>query len=443
MDVNYLRFRNASYENKNFYAFVTDVRYISDNVTEIVYEIDVLQTWAFDYTLNQCFVEREHTADDFVGNHTLPENLETGDIMFKDLGHDTHFDKWGICVCASFDTTLQDARGGLYGGVYSGLAYNTFIGTDLKDACDKADRFLDDVTRENKSDGIVSVFMFPTAFQANRDELTPKSYDVSFPKPTKCGEYTPKNKKLLSFPYTFFNVSDNNGRVANFNYEFFEDNPTNEIKFKLEGELSCSPEFQLVPLKYKGMEKAYNQRLVINDNIQCAYIIDTYCAWLAQNKNNLLVEAVEQGISAATSIARGDFVGATVNTCEYVMERMAQTETIKTQADHTRGKQTTSLNIASGIEGFSYYQAHIKEEYARMIDDFFTKYGYRVNRMKVPNRNVRPWWTYTKTMGCEVTGRMPDKDIKKICEIYNKGITFWRNRADMRVGDYSRDNAPE
>ena len=49
-DCNYLMFQNTSYGNKWFYAFITEVEYLNDGVTNVHFEIDVLQTWYF-----QCF----------------------------------------------------------------------------------------------------------------------------------------------------------------------------------------------------------------------------------------------------------------------------------------------------------------------------------------------------------------------------------------------------
>ena len=54
-DCNYLMFQNESFGNKWFYAFILEVNYVNNDVSEIKYEIDVMQTWFFDYTLEQCF----------------------------------------------------------------------------------------------------------------------------------------------------------------------------------------------------------------------------------------------------------------------------------------------------------------------------------------------------------------------------------------------------
>lgn len=44
-DCNYLMFQNSGFGSKWFYAFITSVEYVNNAVTEITFEIDVMQTW--------------------------------------------------------------------------------------------------------------------------------------------------------------------------------------------------------------------------------------------------------------------------------------------------------------------------------------------------------------------------------------------------------------
>ena len=69
---NYVMYRNDAYSNKWFYAFITGMEYLNDNVTAVAIKTDVFQTWQFDLTYKRCFVEREHVNDDTVGLHTVP-----------------------------------------------------------------------------------------------------------------------------------------------------------------------------------------------------------------------------------------------------------------------------------------------------------------------------------------------------------------------------------
>lgn len=81
MMCNYMLFKNTAFGDKAFYAFITDVSYVSNSVCEIQFELDVMQTYQFDWNLEQCWVEREHAASDGYGEHTLPEPVDFGTPM--------------------------------------------------------------------------------------------------------------------------------------------------------------------------------------------------------------------------------------------------------------------------------------------------------------------------------------------------------------------------
>mgnify|MGYP003571540316 CR=1 FL=1 len=66
LEYNYCMYQNENYSDKWFYAFITNMEYINDNMTLISITTDVFQTWQFDFTFKQSFVEREmiNVADD-------------------------------------------------------------------------------------------------------------------------------------------------------------------------------------------------------------------------------------------------------------------------------------------------------------------------------------------------------------------------------------------
>ena len=78
---NYIMFTNTE-SSRWWYAFVLDVEYINDETSRVVFQIDVMQTWMFDYTVHPCYVEREHANDDTVGNCLLDEPVSTGELKF-------------------------------------------------------------------------------------------------------------------------------------------------------------------------------------------------------------------------------------------------------------------------------------------------------------------------------------------------------------------------
>ena len=54
--VNYLIFDNGY---RTIYAFIIKKEYVRENLTKLIYEVDVIQTFMFDFTINKSFVERK------------------------------------------------------------------------------------------------------------------------------------------------------------------------------------------------------------------------------------------------------------------------------------------------------------------------------------------------------------------------------------------------
>ena len=96
------------------------------------------------------------------------------------------------------------------------------------------------------------------------------------------------------------------------------------------------------------------------------------------------------------------------------------------------------VNTAIGKQQFFGGRCSVSYQYAKMIDDYFTMYGYAVKSVGRINTHGRPHWNYVKTVGCCMTGSVPCDDSKKIVSIYDRGITFWMNGNE--VGNYELDN---
>lgn len=98
-DYNYLMFQNTSYGAKWFYAFIKSVEYINDATSEIEFEIDVMQTWFFDYTLEPSYVERETSATDVIGDNIAPEPVDLGPIRCTKVNDTGLFDSYVAVIC--------------------------------------------------------------------------------------------------------------------------------------------------------------------------------------------------------------------------------------------------------------------------------------------------------------------------------------------------------
>lgn len=490
---NYLCFQNTAYGSKWFYAFVTNIEYINNKTTRIFFELDVMQTWMFDYTLNPCFVEREHVASDVIGGHIVDEGLELGEYVYKDFGTVNGFDgDYAIVVVSSFESVTPTSdgyervigQGGIYGGVYSALQYKVFYDADSLNA------WLLTVTQANYSEGIMSIFMIPKAFLTEKGTANPKTVQQTYKKADwqtpfeyKLGdtitEIKPRNNKLYSYPYNVLCITDQNGNIANFRCEYFS-SPT--MTFDVTVAMSGSPEAQIVPRDYKNIDGPnYMERMTMANFPMCAYTTDAYRAYVAQNAIPSMVyqgagavvggvsDVAKKGVSALqnqaesnsgflSGIAQGlgnvidtgkNLVGKALDTTvgkgagialayaiqPEISNLVAQQYQASTLPPQAHGSQTSIINMATGTQGFRCYRAHIHPTYIKIIDDYFTKYGYAIRRVKVPNVHVRKNWTYTKTVGATVVGSMPADDERIITQVYDKGITFFVNEDAIKHQD--------
>lgn len=109
LNYNYVMYKNEAYTNKWFYAFITGMKYVNNNMTEISIETDVFQTWQFDLIYKKMFVEREHVSNDTIGLHTVPENLETGEYIIDELIRYDEFDEMRYIIQCTEWSSEQEA----------------------------------------------------------------------------------------------------------------------------------------------------------------------------------------------------------------------------------------------------------------------------------------------------------------------------------------------
>lgn len=98
---NYVMYKNPDYSTKYYYAYITDIRYINDNMTEVTIKTDVFQTWQFDFIYMRSFVEREHVNNDTIGLHTIPESVERGEYIVNNYDSYNEYEAYDIVVLAS------------------------------------------------------------------------------------------------------------------------------------------------------------------------------------------------------------------------------------------------------------------------------------------------------------------------------------------------------
>ena len=468
----YLYFQNGGV-GKYYFYFINQIEYLNDSTVELSLEMDVLQTYMFEWTLNPCYVEREHSATDNIGDNTIDEGLETGDL-YPRKRETIDLSNLYIMTAATFDIRAFYTSGGETETRYVSNFGNVFsmfhiTATPLANATVLGDmvNFLD---TKGKTDALSSIWMFPAALislteagqQADVARAVSGLKTLEYTceaQPTTLDGYTPKNKKLFQYPYCFLYGDNNNGGAAVYQYHHF----TNRApKFYIKGNIAPDALVKLIPQNYKGMTEDFEESLALGSFPLCAWNSDPYKMWLAQNQNQQSVSlatsalkivggvAATVGGVAATGGTGGlggavgfagvsSGVGMITSGVTDITSQLAAKADKDVQPPQSRGTFSGSFNLAHGRHTFTLYHKTIDAQHARVIDDYFTMYGYACRRVKTPNINSRPAFNYVKTIGSNITGDFCAEDIKTINAIFDKGVTFWKN---TNVGDYDLTNTP-
>lgn len=477
---NYCMYKNENYSDKWFYAFITNIEYLSDEDCKIYLETDSFQTWQFDITYKPSFIEREmlSTADDIIGANTQPENLELGEYIYNKQCDYYYYNKnlYAICfgVTQAPDGVTDFSSGNPieldeahdYNGITSGISYVS---------PDDVNKFVMMYDKAGQMDAIQCMFIYPydaydhSHHQWFKSGVTPSGVPVSvdyvlpstdstklgnfeFSKPNYISvNYNPKNKKLFTYPYCYFNFTNNVGLTEPFRYEDFTLNENNKIEFRIHCSIGPGMSIKAIPYKYKinvttsssteFLNEMYNDGIVAGKLPIGSWNSDIYTNWLTQNSLNVPLSIIGSGLQVVGGAMLG--AGGATQIASGIMgvaSSLAQVYQAHLTPNQARGNINSSdINYSYSAGMFTVYHMSIKEEYSRIIDNFFSMYGYKTNLVKLPNLNNRNNWNYVKTINCNIVGDIPQKDLQKIKDMYNNGITLWHNPSTFL--DYSQTNS--
>lgn len=511
INYNYCMYQNENYSNKWFYAFITNMEYENDGTTRIYLETDVFQTWQFDLTWKQSFIEREHVsvANDLIGANRLPEDFETGEYVVNKSYNVSELSAYYVIayVGNKIKRTGGDISVGQNGYKYNGLYSSvTFI------VCNDTGfaTMMGYMAEEDNSNNILTIFTIPKVAYSPPDTssfytdgyfiLTQNYYNT----PTYINSnlldalttsfkfeglnalgYTPKNRKLLQYPYVYLGLNPPMGDKRVYRYEDFNNF---QPDFTLCSEINPNPSVMVIPNGYRQKQNTINagnteDMAALNGYPTISYKTDVYNTWLAQNGSiiNLSMQqenlnyqqqkinaitgqaanSINAGIGTTSNIASGNLGGsigsylsglsssltgganlaiAQKNHELNVKMQMAQIEKQKLLPDNATLTSSNATTLGYGYVNHNIFTQYcIREEYARRIDKFFDMYGYLTNMVKLPNLSTRSNWNYVKTIGANIVADIPQIDLQKIKDIFDNGVTLWHNPSTFL--DYSQTNS--
>lgn len=483
-DCNYLCFQNGGFGNKWLYAFISDILYVNENCTAITFEIDVMQTWLFDFEIKKSFIERMHVSDDTISRNVVEEGLNfmqryeyykiEPSGLFGGTSSDLSKDYSSVVLIATSEDCDQDdeVRGGeMIQNTYQGLKYIAFPIYQNPSACLEAlNEWLKKMNESGKAGAINSISMVPATGLSMVQEdgwkykaeildgvIREQSYEINYT--NLDDDYVPKNNKLFCWPYHFFTITTMDGQSYDFKYEdIIESDPipgNAEMKFSFKFAFGPNPTYFMFPQYYMKHENNIDYGVKLTGFPQCNWNFGVWENYYAQQDTNITLGMIASALGAASQASgsvvndagskKGLGVGAGmaiaqagIGTLQAGLTTFGGLSVQKSQPDQSRGASNVG-GVNYNIETMDFWIIHKRLHwgYVVKIDDYFTKFGYRVNSTGVPNLHTRKYWNYLKLDQPSVTGNMPVGDMRMIKQILSNGITFWHT---TDVGNYDLNN---
>lgn len=272
--------------------------------------------------------------------------------------------------------------------------------------------------------------------------------------------YTPRNKKLLCYPYRSLRISNNSGASTELRYEFFGDN--GDLFYR--GSPFPNGRMILWPRNYAGKSDALDYSISLGEYPQCSWLKDVYANWLAtqsirygyalerqeRNMNRGMAEGTAKMAAGYLTNNMAGIGTASMELANTVLNGVYELEDIQASMNEEMAVHSITPPSAQGsignentlniihLYGWLAEEITITAEYAKSIDFYLDLFGYKVDMVKVPNIFGRRSWNYVKTVNAVVTGSAPQAALQYFRDMLNRGVRFWHS---TDIGNYTQSNA--
>lgn len=479
LQANYIAFQNPDYSNKWFFAWIDDVIYKGDKNTEITFTIDAWSTWFDKWNKKVCFINRQHVNNDAIGLNTIPENLDVGEVIEEQETEDESYgNEYGYYVGVLSNWEIKDGSDGTEvlpsnkGSQNAGISVydNTVFGEKLYlfnitflSSFTNLALFLLRTNADGHIDDVKNIFIIPNLaitqsqlVQHNATvgeqsfnwytlnyNITPTKFNTTINKRHNFSDFNPKNNKCFVYPYNYLFVSNNNGSNNIYKYEDFT---SENCVFENQFSIAIGGSGRLVPKNYKSMSTNDDESLPTGKYPTCGWSSDAFTNWLTQNGVNMAVSSALMVGGIASSVATGGatlpiVAGATMSVAGNIGNTIGQFYQASLMPNISGGQATGDVIWACNRNKFIFREMRAKTEYLKIIDDYFTRFGYAIKSLELPNITGRRYWNYVEIGANEEIGygEVPSKYMDMINNACRRGVTIWHNHAN--VGNYSLNNS--
>lgn len=460
--INYLRYKNPDFGNRWIYCFVRSIEYAAPQTAILHIERDAWVTWVDSIVRNQAYIERQRVsvAEDVAGANLLPEAVSVQTYLkqqrvFRALNQYTAYSAV-ICGWFNVETDPDDPQ-------YTDpneTAKTLFNEQSAKsiNGCAVGGNIL--VTEQGQpfnalirtiailGGKIVAAFPLPVEYVTALGPVTITDKDgstftytistynepmITDPAPvSRAGGdnpwgFIPKNKKLFTFPYIMLAGSDHAGGEIIYKYDEFTGD--DDIEFDYRYVAGASPSLVLNPQNYQGLSNVGNA--TVNNSIpQIPWDSNAYDNYMAMNGNSLMFSRIQRQMNMMGAFVSNpiDLIGnikTAYNTAMAEESEKARLQDLRGLGNTIMGVPSANVQASFGQIAVSIYLKYCSDADAKRIDNFFSRFGYRVDKVGTISWNKRSDYDYIKTQGANVSGQIPVDDKAKINGLLNGGLTVF------------------
>ena len=229
---------------------------------------------------------------------------------------------------------------------------------------------------------------------------------------------------------------------GNFNDYHIEEFSNDDVVFNEVGCVSIGYSAKLRPKNYKGVEFNDDEGLSLAKYPTCSWSTDSYTNWLTQNAVNLQFDGVKNILTTGAQLLTGDVLGATATVASSIVGKIGKFRQAEMLPHTAKGNANVGdVSFAQRLYKFKRMHMRPKLENLRIIDDYFTRFGYKIDRVKNANLTGRNTFNYVEIGSSETIGygTLPSEAMETINNAFRKGVTIWHNHAN--IGNYNLDNS--
>lgn len=325
---------------------------------------------------------------------------------------------------------------------------------------------------------------------------------VTVGKPSNPYGLNIKNNKTYTYPFCFCNVSNQLGNELTLKFE--NSIGSSSICLKYQEDPNINGSVYMYAYSYNGLSAENLDYSISSLNYPTVpFIIDSYDAYIAANRNTLAnsknnIEndynfqksqldaqyAVARATQSANDLYSGvrniigsggdsfkatagnvasNIIGAGISHELAMYNINASEQLANAQNDYTAeksrnhikasladmankpdkycGRYVPNLLMCKDNPGFIIKTMAARKEELQAIDNYFSRYGYKVDTFDTPKLFNRTLFDYKKIIDINITGQAPDMALNALKGIFTNGVTIWHcNKASRKLFKFSETN---